>query len=110
MGDTHPEAIPRIYSVRPTSGSQALDRTDSMISEGSVRRAISHLGSFGDTDLFPRLPEMRCFIERPGTIAKDCAALNIGHYHPTSAIETLTPKSWLGFRIAHQLTASDNVI
>lgn len=81
-----------------------------MISEGSVRRAINHLGSFGDTDLFPRLPEMRCFLERPGTIAKDCAALNIGHYHPTSAIETLTPKSWLGFRIAHQLTASDNVI
>jgi hypothetical protein len=32
-----------------------------MISEASVRRAINHLGSFGDTDLFPRLPEMRCF-------------------------------------------------
>lgn len=81
-----------------------------MISEGCVRRAINHLGSFGDTDLFPRLPEMRCFLERPGTIAKDCASLNIGQYTPTSAIETLTPKSWLGFRIAHQLTASDNVI
>ena len=81
-----------------------------MISEASVRRAIDHLGSFGDTDLFPRLPEMRCFLQRPGTIAKDCKSLNIGQYTPTGVVETLTPKSWLGFRIAHQLTASDSVI
>ena len=81
-----------------------------MISEASVRRAINHLGALGDTDLFPRLPEMRCFLERPGTIAKDCEKLNIGQYTPTGSVETLTPKSWLGFRIAHQLTASDNVI
>lgn len=81
-----------------------------MISGQSVARAIQHLGAFGDTDLFPRLPEMRCFIERADAIAADCASLNIGQYTPASAIETLTPKSWLGFRIAHQLTASDNVI
>ena len=81
-----------------------------MISEASVRRAINHLGSFGDTDLFPRLPEMRCFLERARTIAKDCENLNIGQYNPIGVIETLTPKSWLAFRIAHQLTASDNVI
>jgi len=81
-----------------------------MISAESVTRAIRHLGAFGDTDLFPRLPEMRCFIERPEAIAADCQALNLGQYLPASAIETLTPKSWLGFRIAHQLTASDNVI
>lgn len=53
-----------------------------MISDASVRRAINHLGSFGDTDLFPRLPEMRCFLERPGTIAKDCESLNIGQSAP----------------------------
>jgi Reverse transcriptase (RNA-dependent DNA polymerase) len=53
---------------------------------------------------------MRCFVERPGTIAKDCERLNIGQYNPVGVVETLTPKSWLGFRIAHQLTASDNVI
>jgi hypothetical protein len=81
-----------------------------MISEASVRRAINHLGAFGDTDIFPRLPEIRCFLERPGTIAKDCENLNIGQYAPVGVIETLTPKSWLGFRIAHQLTAADNVI
>ena len=81
-----------------------------MISKASVRRAIDHLGSFGDTDLFPRLPEMRCFLERPNTVAKDCESLNIGQYTPVGVVETLTPKSWLGFRIAHQLTAADNVI
>ncbi|WP_157970154.1 RNA-directed DNA polymerase [Pelagibacterium sediminicola] len=81
-----------------------------MISAESTARAIRHLGTFGDTDLFPRLPEMRCFIERPEAIAADCQSLNLGQYVPASAIETLTPKSWLGFRIAHQLTASDNVI
>lgn len=81
-----------------------------MISEAGVRRAIDHLGALGDTDLFPRLPEMRCFLERPGAIAKDCEKLNIGQYTPTGPVETLTPKSWLGFRIAHQLTAADNVI
>ena len=53
---------------------------------------------------------MRCFLERPGTIAKECETLKIGQYGPVGAIETLTPKSWLGFRIAHQLTAADNVI
>ena len=53
---------------------------------------------------------MRCFLERPGTIAKDCENLNIGQYNPIGVVETLTPKSWLGFRIAHQLTAADNVI
>ena len=59
-----------------------------MISEASVRRAINHLGALGDTDLFPRLPEMRCFLERPGAIAKDCEKLNIGQYAPTGPVET----------------------
>lgn len=81
-----------------------------MITETSVRRAIDHLGAFGDTDLFPRLPEMRCFLERPKAIADDCKTLNLGQYTPTGVVETLTPKSSLGFRIAHQLTAADNVI
>lgn len=81
-----------------------------MISEASVRRAIDHLGAFGDTDLFPRLPEMKCFIDKPEAVARDCARLNIGQYIPTGAAETLTPKSSLGFRIAHQLTAADNLI
>ena len=53
-----------------------------MISEASVRRAINHLGSFGDTDLFPRLPEMRCFLERPGTIAKGCEKPEHRLVHP----------------------------
>jgi hypothetical protein len=53
---------------------------------------------------------MRCFVERATATAEECLKLNIGQYTPTGAIETLTPKSWLGFRIGHQLTAPDNVI
>jgi hypothetical protein len=66
-----------------------------MISEASVRRAIDHLGSFGDTDLFPRLPEMRCFLERPGIIAKDCRSLNIGQFMPVGVVEDRAPQRWL---------------
>ena len=72
--------------VEPTIVAYSRHRTTEgrMISEASVRRAIDHLGSFGDTDLFPRLPEMRCFLERPGTVAKDCESLNIGQYTPVA--------------------------
>lgn len=81
-----------------------------MIQQQSVYRAIQHLCAFGDTDLFPRLPEMRCFLDCSEKIAQDCSNLNFGQYNPVSAVETLTPKSWLGFRISHQLTAADNLI
>ncbi|WP_209347198.1 hypothetical protein [Pontixanthobacter sp. CEM42] len=81
-----------------------------MISGSSVKRAINHIGAFGDTDLFPRLPEMRCYLDCASEIADDCDNLNIGQYEPAGALETLTPKSWLGFRIAHQMTAADNII
>lgn len=73
-------------------------------------RAIQHIGSFGDTDLFPTLPEMKCFVEKADDVADVYAALTVGNYRPGNCIETLTPKTWLGFRIAHQLNASDNII
>ncbi|MDX8453926.1 RNA-directed DNA polymerase [Mesorhizobium sp. VK9D] len=56
------------------------------------------------------LPEMKCFAESADAIVADCAKLNLGQYTPTGVVENLTPKSWLGFRIAHQLTAADNLI
>lgn len=81
-----------------------------MISEQSVRRAIAHLCAFGDTDLFPLLPEMKFLSGSADELVRDCAALNLGRYTPAGVTETLTPKSRLGFRIAHQLTPSDNLI
>ena len=78
--------------------------------EAAALRAIKHIGSFGDTDLFPTLPEMKCFVQSATEVATAFSNLTLGNYKPSNCIETLTPKTWLGFRIAHQLTATDNVI
>ncbi len=78
--------------------------------EAAAKRAIKHITAFGDTDLFPTLPEMKCLSECEDEVAQAFAALTVGNFKPSNCIETLTPKSWLGFRIAHQLTAADNII
>lgn len=76
----------------------------------SARRAISHLSAYGDTDIFPTLPEMKCLIERSDDVAERLRTLTVGDYRPGTALEFLTPKSALGFRISHQLSATDSVI
>jgi hypothetical protein len=78
--------------------------------KAAALRAIKHIGAFGDTDLFPPLPEMKCLVEKADDVAAAFEVLTVGNYKPGNCIETLTPKSWLGFRIAHQLTAADNVV
>jgi hypothetical protein len=78
--------------------------------QAAALRAVKHIGAFGDTDLFPTLPEMKCLVEKADDVAAAYAALTVGLYKPSNCIETLTPKTWLGFRIAHQLSAADNVI
>lgn len=64
----------------------------------------------GDTDLFPALPELRFFADQTDEVVQLVARMNPGQYNPVSSMEVLTPKSALGFRIGHQLTASDSVI
>lgn len=81
-----------------------------MDQKAAALRAVKHLGAFGDTDLFPTLPEMKCFVEKAEDVAEAFAVLTVGNYRPSNCVETLTPKSWLGFRIAHQLTAHDNIV
>jgi len=76
----------------------------------ATNRAIDHLHEFGDTDLFPSLPEMQCYVDEKVEVSKELSNLSPGNYHPISCIETLTPKGQLGFRIAHQLSASDNIV
>jgi hypothetical protein len=78
--------------------------------KSSAMRAIAHIGTFGDTDLFPGLPEMKCYIDCAAEVGACFSELSVGNYKPSNCIETLTPKTWLGFRIAHQLSASDNII
>ena len=81
-----------------------------MLREASVLRAIGHVYKVGDTDLFPTLPEFQFFVRNPAETAVAIEALGIGNYNPVGAVEVLTPKSTLGFRIGHQLTAADILI
>ncbi|MCP9222912.1 hypothetical protein MKP08_09150 [Erythrobacter sp. LQ02-29] len=78
--------------------------------ESAAKRAIEHLEKFGDTDLFPSLPEMRCYIDCKDAVAAEFDKLTAGNYRPQHCIESLTPKGALGFRISHQLSATDNIV
>lgn len=78
-----------------------------MFTEASIRRAIQHLNANGDTDLFPKLPELKFFADKEDEVTQAILQLNIGQYQPVSSVEVLTPKSRLGFRIGHQLSATD---
>jgi len=81
-----------------------------MLDRENVIRAVQHLEAVGDTDLFPRLPEMQFFGANLDQVADLVGNLNLGNYNPVSSVEVLTPKSSLGFRIGHQLTATDVLI
>jgi len=81
-----------------------------MLQNQNVLRAIQHLDAVGDTDLFPRLPEAAFFTANADQTADLIGRLNLGNYNPVSSVEVLTPKSSLGFRIGHQLTATDVLI
>jgi len=81
-----------------------------MLDRQNVIRAVQHLDAVGDTDLFPRLPEMQFFEANAEQVADLVGNLNLGNYNPVSSVEVLTPKSNLGFRIGHQLTATDILI
>lgn len=81
-----------------------------MLSKESVLRAIEHISAIGDTDLFPRLPEAAFFVACADEAADLVGKMNVGSYNPVSSVEVLIPKSKLGFRIGHQLTAPDALI
>lgn len=81
-----------------------------MIGKDSTLRAIGHLKAFGDTDIFPRLPEIKFLEESADEVADEVVKLTVGSYHPQSAIELLVPKSSKSFRIAHQLSAIDTML
>lgn len=81
-----------------------------MLGEDSIRTAINHLVAFGDTDIFPALPELRFFGEMADEVVKILSKLTPGDYSPSTAQEFLVPKSSNSFRIAHQLTGQDTLI
>ena len=52
---------------------------------------------FGDTDVFPHLPEIAFLNDRKAEIVKELSALDLDNFEPAQAIETLAPKSRFGF-------------
>jgi Reverse transcriptase (RNA-dependent DNA polymerase) len=72
--------------------------------------AARHLCRYGDTDVFPHLPELAFVADCQKSVVEELAKLDIDSYKPGGAVEALAPKSRYGFRIAHQLSALDNIL
>lgn len=77
--------------------------------EKTIELALRHLCRYGDTDIFPHLPELAFFADQEPGVATELSSVDLDSYSPGGAIEALAPKSRYGFRIAHQLSPLDNV-
>src|SRR5437588_12734353 len=75
-----------------------------------LKAAIKHVCRYGDTDVFPHLPELAFFAEDFDAVVAELAKLDLDSYQPAGAVEVLAPKSRYGFRIAHQLPALDTLL
>lgn len=75
----------------------------------SLTHAIKHLCRYGDTDVFPHLPELAFLREQEAAVVKELEDLDLDIFDPVGAIEALGPKSRYGFRIVHQLPLVDTV-
>jgi len=76
----------------------------------SLSHAIKHLCKYGDTDVFPHLPELNFLREREADVASELQKLDLDSYSPGGAVEALGPKSRYGFRVAHQLPLHDTIL
>jgi len=68
------------------------------------------LRKYGDTDVFPHLPELAFFRDETAAITDELKNLDLDSYNPGGAIEALAPKGRYSFRITHQLSALDTVL
>jgi hypothetical protein len=80
------------------------------VTRASLEAAVNHLVRYGDTDIFPHLPELAFFAEEGAAIIDELSNLDLDTYTPAGAIEALAPKARYSFRIAHQLSALDTVL
>lgn len=76
----------------------------------SLRNAVQHICRYGDTDVFPRLPEIAFLRDRETEVIAELKKLDLDSYAAGSAFEALSPKSRYGFRIVHQLSLIDNLL
>lgn len=75
-----------------------------------MKAAIRHLCRYGDTDIFPHLPELAFFADDEGAIIDELSKLDLDSYAPAGAFEALAPKGRYAFRIAHQLPALETLL
>lgn len=80
------------------------------LTAASLTHAIKHLNRYGDTDVFPHLPELAFLREQEVLVVKELENLDLDTFDPVGAIEALGPKSRFGFRIVHQLPLVDTVL
>lgn len=80
------------------------------LSEDGIRRAVIHLITLGDTDIFPTPFEFRFYADRVEEVVAIISNLEASKHIPTSAFECLCPKGELSFRIAHQLYPTDMLL
>jgi hypothetical protein len=80
------------------------------LSKSSLLNATKHLCKYGDTDVFPHLPELVFLHERQADIVKELAELDLDTYSPGNAIEALGPKSRYAFRMVHQMPLLDTIL
>ena len=80
------------------------------LSVPALEKTIKYLCKYGDTDVFPHLPELAFFRDESAAIVEELRHLDLDTYNPGGAMEALAPKSRYGFRITHQLGAVDTVL
>src|ERR1700730_3500886 len=80
------------------------------VSPASLKAAIQHLCRYGDTDVFPHLPELAFFADQENPVIAELKKLDLDSYTPAGATEALAPKGRYSFRIAHQLPALDTLL
>lgn len=80
------------------------------LKEDAIIAAVRHLARYGDTDIFPHLPELMFFAEEETAIVEELAKLDLDSYTPAGAMEALAPKGKYSFRVAHQLPALDTLL
>ncbi|MEM7168743.1 MAG: reverse transcriptase domain-containing protein [Pseudomonadota bacterium] len=80
------------------------------VDEFSLKLAIRHLCRYGDTDIFPHLPELAFLSDAEDQIVSELSNLDLDSYTPHGSLEALSPKSRYGFRIVHQLQYLDTLL
>ena len=59
------------------------------LSKASIQRAIEHIATFGDTDVFPHPIETTFLIEKKNEIAAELSVLDLDNFEPAQALKRL---------------------